>query len=485
MGIVPMKPPNRSHESVAAEVVEGRPMTKENIVEPNTRPTQSGESVSQGLQNVRQQARKDKHVRFTALLHHVTVELLQQSFSGLKRDAAPGVDDMTWREYETGLAERLSELHGRVHRGAYRAQPSRRCYIPKSNGKKRPLGIAALEDKIVQQAVVTILNQIYEEDFRDFSYGFRPGRSQHDALNALYVALQRKRVNWVLDIDIKGFFDNIDKVQLIAMLELRIADPRILRLVRKWLNAGIIEDGEWSETETGTPQGAVISPLLGNIYLHYVVDQWTDQWRQKRRGDVTIVRYADDAIIGFQNEYEARLYLKQLQEQLGKYGLELNEDKTRLIRFGRFARLNREERGEGKPETFTFLGFQHICATNSLGRFEVRRITDGDRRRKKLLEIKQELRWRMHDPIDETGKWLKSVLTGYYQYFAVPGNTAVLKNVRTRVVRHWFRALSQRSQRRPTWGKLGPVFDHWLPYPKVKHLFPDALFDASHAAHPR
>ena len=433
--VVPVKPPNRSHEVVAAEVVEGRPVTKENILEPNTRPTQSGESVSQGLQNVRQQARKYKHVRFTALLHHVTAELLQQSFSALKRDAAPGVDGMTWKEFETGLAERLNDLHGRVHRGAYRAQPSRRCWIPKANGKKRPLGIAALEDKIVQQAVVTILNQIYEEDFRDFSYGFRPGRSQHNALDALYVALRRKKVNWVLDIDIKGFFDNIGKEHLIAMIERRIADTRILRLIQKWLNAGVVEDGEWTETESGTPQGAVISPLLGNIYLHYVVDQWTDQWRRKARGDVTIVRYADDAIIGFQNEYEARQYLKQLQEQLGKYGLELNEDKTRLIRFGRFARLNREERREGKPETFTFLGFQHICATNSLGRFDVRRITDGVRRRKKLLEIKQDLRRKMHEPIAGTGKWLKSVLQGYNQYFAVPGNIAVLKNVRTQVAR--------------------------------------------------
>ena len=299
------------------------------------------------------------------------------------------------------------------------------------------------------------------------------------------MALRRKKVNWVLDIDIKGFFDNIDKDQLMAMIERRIADPRILRLIRKWLNAGVIEDGEWSETETGTPQGAVISPLLGNIYLHYVVDQWTSQWRQKARGDVTIVRYADDAIIGFQNEYEARQYLKQLQEQLGKYGLELNEDKTRLIRFGRFARLNRVERGEGKPETFTFLGFQHICATNSLGRFDIRRITDGVRRRKKLQEIKQELRRRMHEPIAETGKWLKRVLDGYNQYFAVPGNTTVLKNVRTQVTRQWFRTLSQRSQKRPTWEKLEPVFARWLPVPNVKHLFPDARFDASRVAHPR
>jgi group II intron reverse transcriptase/maturase len=461
-------------------------VTKENIMEPNTQPTQSGERVSQGLHGVRQRARENRHERFTALLHHVSVDLLQESYFALKRNAAPGVDGVTWKEYETGLAERLSDLHGRVHRGAYRAQPSRRRWIPKANGKLRPLGIAALEDKIVQQAVVSVLNQIYEEDFRGYSYGFRPGRSQHQALDALYVALRRKKVNWVLDIDIKGFFDNLDKGILVEMIEKRVADPRILRLIRKWLNAGIIEDGVWSETKTGTPQGAVASPLLANIYLHYGLDQWTDQWRQSARGDVIIVRYADDAIIGFQNEDEARQYLKQLQERLGELGLELNEDKTRLIRFGRFARLNREERGEGKPESFTFLGFQHICAENSLGRFEVRRITDGGRRRKKLQEIKQELRRRMHEPIARTGEWLRSVLNGYYQYHAIPGNIPVLKLFRTQVARLWFHALEQRSQRRPTWETLAKVFEHWLPIPHTVHPFPDVRFDASRtAAHPR
>jgi group II intron reverse transcriptase/maturase len=443
--------------------------------------------VSQGLRGVRERAQKHKQERFTALLHQVTIELLRESYYALKRNAAPGVDGVKWKEYETGLTERLSDLHSRVHRGAYRAQPSKRRWIPKANGKQRPLGIAALEDKIVQQAVVTVLNQIYEEDFRGYSYGFRPGRSQHQALDALYVALRRKKVNWVLDIDIKGFFDNLDKDLLVEMIERRIADPRILRLIQKWLNAGIVEDGIWSETKAGTPQGAVVSPLLANVYLHYVLDQWTDQWRQHARGDVIIVRYADDAILGFQNENEARQYLKQLQERLGEFGLELNEEKTRLIRFGRFARLNREERGEGKPETFTFLGFQHIGAENSLGRFEVHRITDGNRRRKKLQELTQELRRRMHEPIARTGEWLRSVLRGYYQYHAIPGNVAVLTSFRTQVARRWFHALEQRSQRRPTWAKLGPVFDHWLPIPHAVHPFPDARFDARRrrAAHPR
>jgi RNA-directed DNA polymerase len=278
-------------ETPAAEVVEGRPVTKENIVESNTRPTQSGERVSQGLQGVRERARKNKQERFTALLHHVTPELLRDSFYALKRKAAPGVDGVTWQEYATGLEDRLKDLHSRVHRGAYRAQASKRRWIPKGNGKQRPLGIAAVEDKIVQQAVVTVLNEIYEEDFRGFSYGFRPGRSQHMALDALYVAIKRRRVSWILDLDLKSFFDNISHEKLVQLIEKRIADSRVLRLIQKWLKAGVMEDGVWSETEAGTPQGAVVSPLLSNVYLHYVLDQWTDQWRQTARGAITIVRY--------------------------------------------------------------------------------------------------------------------------------------------------------------------------------------------------
>ena len=456
-------------------------------MESNTRPTQSGERVSQGLRGVRERAGKNKQERFTALLHHVTPALLRESFYALKRKAAPGVDGVTWKEYATGLEDRLQDLHSRVHRGAYRVQPSRRLWIPKDNGKQRPLGIAAVEDKIVQQAVVTVLNAIYEEDFRGFSYGFRPGRGQHMALDALYVAIKRKRVNWILDLDLKSFFDNISHEKLVQMIEKRIADPRVLGLIQKWLKAGVMEDGEWSETEAGTPQGAVISPLLSNVYLHYVLDQWSDQWRQAARGEITIVRYADDAILGFEHQDEAERYLRQLQEHLREFGLELNEDKTRLIRFGRFARLNRAERGEGKPEAFTFLGFQHICGKNRLGRFEVRRITDGKRRRKKLLEIRQELRRRMHAPIATVGGWLQSVLRGYYQYHAVPGNQSVLSRFRRQVARLWFRTLSQRSQRRPTWAKLGPIFDHWLPNPHVVHAYPDVRFDARFRkeSHPR
>jgi group II intron reverse transcriptase/maturase len=470
-----------------AEVVEGRPETKENIMESNTQPTQSGARVYQGLQGVRQRARSNKQERFTALLHHITPQLLLESYYALKRRAAPGVDGMTWQEYGIRLEDRIQDLHGRVHRGAYRAMPSKRRWIPKSNGKQRPLGIAAVEDKVVQQAVVTVLNAIYEEDFRGYSYGFRPGRAQHMALDALYVAILREPVNWILDLDLKSFFDNISHEKLIELIEKRIADRRILRLIQKWLKAGVMEDGEWYETETGTPQGAVISPLLSNVYLHYVLDQWSDQWRQKAKGRITIIRYADDAILGFQYESEAKCYLRNLKEHLRQYGLELNEDKTRLIRFGRFAQMNRAERGEGKPETFTFLGFQHICGKNGKGRFDVRRITDGKRRRKKLAEIKQQLRRRMHEPIAKVGKWLRSVLNGYYQYHAVPGNIPVLSGFRFQVTRIWHAVLRRRSQQRPTWDKLGPIFDHWLPIPHVLHAFPDRRFDArrSTASHPR
>ncbi len=455
-------------------------------MEPNICSTQSEERVSQGLRGVRERAWKHKQERFTNLLHHVTPGLLKESFLALQRKAAPGVDGMTWKEYETGLDDRLADLHSRVHRGAYRALPVRRVWIPKEDGRKRPLGIAALEDKIVQQAVVTVLNAIYEEDFRGFSYGFRPGRSQHMALDALYMAIERRKVNWILDLDVRSFFDHIGHEQLLEMIGYRIADPRILRLIQKWLEAGVMEEGIWSKTEAGSPQGAVASPLLSNIYLHYVLDQWTDQWRQAAQGDVIIVRYADDAILGFQYQREAERYLKKLREHLRKFGLELNEEKTRLIRFGRFADLNRAERGEGKPETFTFLGFQHICGKNSTGEFEVRRITDGKRRRKKLRAIARELRRRMHEPIAKVGEWLRSVLRGYYQYPAVPGNLHVLSRFRQRTLRLWYRTLCRRSDHKPVWDRLSPIFHHWLPTPVAVHPFPRVRFDARWpTSHPR
>src|SRR6202521_1050958 len=388
-------------------------------------------------------------MRFTSLLHHVSADLLRASFHSLKRKAAPGVDGVTWQEYESDSENRLTDLHGRVHRRAYRAMPSRRVYIEKEDGRQRPLGVAALEDKIVQQAVVTILNQIYEEDFLGFSYGFRPGRSQHDALDALSYALLKKKVNYVLDADIRGFFDNLDHSWLIKFVEHRVADPRILRLIQKWLTAGVMEEGKWSEAKTGSPQGSVISPLLANIYLHYTFDLWVNVWRRKyAQGEVVVIRFADDTIAGFQYQTDADHFLENLRERLGKFGLELHPDKTRRIEFGRFAEQNRERRGEGKPETFDFLGFKHISGKNRLGLFTVRRKPIRKRMGAKLREIKQQLRQRMHDPVRQTGQWLKSVVQGYFNYYAVPGNIDSLSVFRDRLTGHWWQTLRRRSQKR-------------------------------------
>jgi len=466
----------------SAESGEGRPLIKENAGQPNTYPTQSGKGVSQGLAGVRKAAREHKEMKFTALLHHLTVDLLRDSFYSLKRKAAPGVDGVTWQEYESGLENRLVDLHGRVHRGAYRALPSRRVYIQKEDGRQRPLGVAALEDKIVQQAVVTILNQIYEEDFLGFSYGFRPGRSQHDALDALSYALLKKKVNYIVDADIRSFFDNLDKSWLVTFMEHRVADPRILRLIQKWLKAGVMEEGTWSEAKAGTPQGSVVSPLLANIYLHYAFDLWVNVWRKKwAQGEVVVIRYADDIITGFQHQTDADRFLENLRERLTLFGLELHPDKTRRIEFGRFAEENRKRRGEGKPETFDFLGFTHISGKNRHGWFAVRRMTVRKRMRTKLRQIKQQLRERMHDPVPQTGRWLKSIVQGSFNYYAVPGNLDSLGTFKERVLTMWWRTLRRRSQkRRLTWEGMIALANRWLPQPQVLHPYPAVRFAASH-----
>lgn len=486
-GVVPMKQPNNEggprKGQPEAEAVEGSPLTKENARQPNAGRTQSRATASSGLSRVRQAAREGKHKQFTALLHHLTVDLLRESYYALKRAAAPGVDGVRWEEYEAGLEKRLEELHSRVHRGAYRAQPSRRVYIPKADGRQRPLGIAALEDKIVQQAVVTILNQIYEADFRGFSYGFRPGRSPHQALDALSVGLTRKKVNWVLDADIRGFFDNIDHEWMVKFLQHRIGDRRVLRLIQKWLRAGVSDEGHWSETKVGTPQGAVISPLLANVYLHYVFDLWVEAWREKcARGDVIVIRYADDFVLGFEKRADAERFLGQLRERLAKFGLQLHRDKTRLIEFGRFAASNRKQRGAGKPETFDFLGFTHICGKNrKTGYFEVRRRTVGKRMARKLQEIKQQLRRRMHEPPAQTGEWLRSVVQGYFNYHAIPGNRRRLCAFRSNVVRHWRGALARRSQKaRLSWTRMRELIRCYIPTVHLVHPFPSVRFDAMH-----
>src|SRR5205814_492646 len=480
-GVVPVNGSNKDGRP-SAESGEGRPLTKENTKQSRTRPTQRGESVSQRLSGVRKAAKARKKAKFTALLHHLTVPLLADSFYSLKRKAAPGVDGVRWGEYELGLENRLKDLHSRVHRGAYQAQPSRRIYIPKADGRQRPLGIAAVEDKIVQQAVVTILNQIYEEDFLGFSYGFRPGRSQHDALDALSYALLKKKVNYILDADIRGFFDNLDKSWMIKFMEHRVADPRILRLIRKWLKAGVMEEGQWSEPQTGTPQGSVVSPLLANVYLHYSFDLWVNVWRQKwAQGEMIVIRYADDTIAGVQYQTDADRFLENLRERRAKSALSLHRDKTRRIEFGRFAEENRKRRGEGKPETFDFLGFTHISGKNSLGRFMVRRTTIRKRMRGKLRQIKQRLRMRMHDPLPQTGRWLQSVVQGHLNYYAVPGNLASLGAFRDRVLALWWRTLRRRSQQhRLSWTRILTLASRWLPQPSTLHPFLDARFAAIH-----
>jgi len=432
---------------------------------------------------VREAAKKDKKLRFTALLHHVTDDLLRDSFYALKRQAAPGVDGVTWEEYGRDLEVRLVDLHGRIHRGAYRARPSLRAWIAKADGRQRPLGIAALEDKIIEHAVVRVLNQIWEEDFLGFSYGFRPGRSQHDALDALWVGIMRKKVHWILKLDVQAFFDKVDHAWMVKFVEHRVGDKRIVRLIQKWLKAGVMEQGRWFETKEGTPQGSVISPVLANLYLHYVLDLWVNQWRrQKANGEVITLRYADDAVLGFQHRDEAERFLEQLRERLQKFGLELHPEKTRLIEFGRFAARDRRARGQGKPETFEFLGFIHICgSTRKTGRFIVRRETIAKRMTAKLKEIKAELKQRRHQSNVNTVRWLQSVVRGYFQYHAIPDNWGRLVAFRKEVLRMWLRQLRRRSQRsRWTWERFSERLGGLLPEIRILHPYPDVRFDAKY-----
>jgi group II intron reverse transcriptase/maturase len=456
--------------------VEGRGPVKGNLQEQNTLRAQYRQGVQHALARVRQAASKDKKLRFTTLMHHIyNPDTLRQAYFGLKRDAAPGVDGQTWQQYGQALEAHLQDLSARLKRGAYRTKPTRRVFIPKPDGRQRPLGVMALEDKIVQRATTGVLNAIYETDFLGFSYGFRPGRSQHNALDALYVGLLTKKVNWVIDADIHGFFDAIDREWLMKFVEHRIADQRVSRLIRKWLNAGVLEDGVRTYSDKGTVQGGSISPLLANIYLHYAFDLWAQWWRRKQAsGDVIVVRYADDFIVGFQHRHEAEQFMTALRQRFAKFGLKLHPDKTRLIEFGPFAINNRRKRGMGKPETFNFLGFTHICATKrSNGRYTVLRQTVRKRITAKLAEVKAELRRRIHDPIPETGRWLASVVRGHIQYYGVPMNTPALNRFRFEVIGYWQRTLSQRSQNgRITWERMHRLAVRYLPVVRVYHPYP-------------
>ena len=441
----------------------------------NTPRTQSRQGVPSARDRIRQAAKTDKGRRFTTLLHHVyDIETLREAYFGLKRDAAPGVDGETWQTYGEQLESNLEDLSARLRRGAYRAKPVRRVYIPKPDGRQRPLGITTLEDKVVQRALVLVLNCIYETDFLGFSYGFRPGRNQHNALDALYVGIKRKRVNWVLDADIRGYFDAISHEWLVKFVEHRIADRRVVRLIQKWLTAGVLEDGEKTRSEMGTPQGGGISPLLANVYLHYVFDLWVRDWRRRAKGDVIVVRYADDIIVGFQHEWEARRFWTDLRERFAAFGLELHPEKTRLIEFGRHAVANRKRNGRGKPETFDFLGFTHVCGKTRKGRFALVRLTMRKRLRAKLREVKMAFRWRWHDPVPEVGKWLASILRGHFNYYAVPLNFESLRAFQNQVIRMWRRGLSRRSHKaHVTWKQMLRIARRFLPRPRILHPWPD------------
>ncbi|NJK88746.1 MAG: group II intron reverse transcriptase/maturase [Myxococcales bacterium] len=477
--VVPVKLPNKIVQAVA-EAAEGRGLAKGNTDEQNATRTQRRTLAHNALDRVRQAAKGNKRMQFTALLHHVDIDRLRLAFSALKRDAAPGVDGVTWVEYARHLEDNLRDLRERLHRGAYRAKASRRVYIPKADGRPRPLGVASLEDKIVQRAVVEVLNAIYETDFLGFSYGFRPGRGPHDALDALAAGINRRKVNWVLDADIRGFFDSIDHGWLRKFVEHRIGDRRILRLIQKWLAAGVMENGDWRPSEVGSPQGATVSPLLANVYLHYVLDLWTQRWRTRQaHGDVVVVRYADDFIVGFQHRSDAERFLAELRERLAKFQLELHPDKTRLIAFGRFALPNHRQSGlPKKPETFNFLGFTHVCARSRNGNFLMRRQTERKRMVAKLHVISTELRRRLHHSIIDQGRWLHSVVRGYFAYYAVPSNGKMIGSFRTQVSRLWYRALRRRSQRRRlNWKTMSRLVARWLPPARILHPWPDKRFD--------
>ena len=479
--VVAGKPTNKVEQS-AAEPVEPRAEAEGNASQQSTCRAQDRESVSQALERIRQAARQRKKEKFTALFHHLTIDLLEDAFDELKEDAAAGVDGLTWKEYDANLERNLEELHARLHRGVYRALPSRRVYIPKPDGRQRPLAVAALEDKIVQRATVAVLNAIYEEDFLGFSYGFRPGRGTHDALDALWVGIVSRKVNIILDADIQSFFDTVSHDWLIRFVEHRIGDPRIVRLIRKWLKAGVLEDGVVIDSDKGTGQGSVISPLLANIYLHYVIDLWAERWRRhEATGDIIIVRYADDIIVGFEHETDARRFLDAMRERLGKFALSLHPDKTRLIEFGRYAADRRDRRGLGKPESFSFLGFTFICGKSRQGIFQLKRKTRRDRMRAKLRAIKQEMRRRMHQPIPLQGKWLQLVVSGYFNYHAVPTNSRTFHAFRHFVAELWQRSLRRRSQKHSmTWERFTQLANDWLPKPRILHPWPERRFAVTH-----
>jgi RNA-directed DNA polymerase len=477
--VVPEKPSNKADQT-AAEKVEGRTLAKGNSLEDDTLGTQGpDEGVPHAFERIRRKAKEEKGLRFTSLMHHVyDVDNLLQAYLSVKRDAVAGIDGETWEHYGESLLENLRDLSGRLRRGAYRAKPVRRAYILKADGRQRPLGVPTLEDKIVQRATVEVLNAIYEQDFLGFSYGFRPGRNCHQALDALTYGIETKKVNWVLDADIRSFFDTLNHEWLIKFVEHRIGDERVVRLIRKWLNAGVLEEGRRIQSEEGTVQGGSISPLLANVYLHYVFDLWIQQWRNRHAcGDVIVVRYADDFVVGFEHRSDAERFHTELRTRFEKFGLSLHPEKTRLIEFGSNASRNRQHRGEGKPATFDFLGFTHICAKTRKGGFTVRRKTMRKKMGAKLQALAREVKRRMHLPIPKQGAYLRSVIQGHYRYYGVPRNYPALEVFRSLVGKLWCRILERRSQKAGLrLERKRRLVDRWLPKPRIYHPWPNERF---------
>ena len=475
--IVSKKPLNKvSDNKRMAEKVEKRRMAERNPSKQNRGRAQNRITLPNELDRIRHAARKNREEQFVSLWHHVyDIGRLRRSFLKLKRNSAAGIDKMTWKEYGQDLENNLENLSKRLRQGSYRAKAVKRVFIPKLDGRKRPIGIPVLEDKIVQKSMVEVLNAIYEVDFLGFSYGFRPGRSQHNALNAVVEAIEGRKVNWVLDVDISGFFDAIDHEWLIKFIEHRVRDKRVIRQIRKWLNAGVMEVGQWRKTEEGTPQGGSASPLLANIYLHYVFDLWANSWRKRKAtGDVVMIRYADDIVLGFQYQHELKRFLKELEKRFEKFNLKLHPRKTHSIEFGRYAAERRKERGKGKPETFDFLGFTHICSRSRMGKFTVLRKTSVKKMRNKLQELKRTLREKMHWSIPDVGKWLKSVIIGHCRYYGVPWNGKSLTTFRSVLTRMWYKTLRRRSQKsRITWKRMSRLAKIWLPIPFICHPYPN------------
>ena len=482
--VVPKKWANKGPQR-PAEPMEGRVPTKRKPQQEATLRVQDRAEVSNRLERLRQRAKVRPEEAFVNLFHHLKVPLLREAFYALKRDVAPGLDGVNWHQYERTLESRLPELQDELHKGSYRATPAKRTYLVKPDGRKRPLGVQAVEDKMVQKACVMILTEVYEPLFCGWSHGSRPGRSAHDVLDAAHKGICRRKINWILDCDIEGFFDNLPHDRLMEIISRRVADPRLLRLIRKWLKVGWVEEGRRHPGTVGTPQGSVISPLLANIFLNEAMDHWVNDWRKQRaNGDVIAVRYVDDVVFGFQHEAEALAFLEEVRERLSAYGLRLHPDKTRLVEFGRFAASNREQRGERRPDPFDFLGFTHSCGTTRNGKFKVRRVTIAKRISRKLAELKEELRERMHEPLSQTGKWLASVLRGAFQSHGIPGNMKALRMYYTAVGRMWLQAIRRRSHKartRWTWERFYRLQTYWLPRPRVCHPYPSQRFDAKYS----